>query len=257
MEKYIIGAIVLLESVRGSNANNTINDIDVCTAVVCHKSVNMGMRSFLQRLGHDVIVFEDVQIDEKSVPSNHFKLLIQKYIVFDLMQYEKALFMDSDAFILRPENLKNIFDMLDDEKTYDKPVDHKHYIMKQINAYNGPEEISRAHDSNATNILRKRRKVFMAPDLGRDSFNSGIILYRPQPSMFKDFWLFLKETILPKKDEHRKQLVWSTQRLLQEFLLMPTTTYSLYNFCPKSKPSHCSRLGCDCGIHIYPQTLDC
>lgn len=255
-EKYLIGTIVLFESVRAGMANNnmTSNTINIRTAVVCHESVKNGTRSLLRKMGHDVVMVKDADIDAKSMPSNHFKLLIQKYAVFDLVQYEKALFVDSDAFLLRPENLGTLFGMLDDDNTpFNKPVERNKYsIMKQIGAYNSTEEISGRDD-----IVRQRRKVFMAPDYGRDNFNSGLMLYRPQLGMFADFRLFLEETILPMEDKHRLRLVRSTQRLLQEFLFMPTTMYDLYNFCPKSNPSRCALYGCDCDIHIYPQSLDC
>jgi len=274
-KKYLIGTIVLLESVRATNANNTntaiSNSIDVRTAVVCHESVNNGTRSLLRKLGHDVIVVEDVDIDNKTLPTNRFKLLIQKYAVFDLVQYEKALFADSDAFLLKPDNLKTLFGMLDDDEnsSFNKPVDIKYSIMKQLNlsnAYNETEvSYGRGEKSNATNTsattptssVRKKRKVFMAPDYGRDNFNSGLMLYKPQQGMFADFQRFLEESVLPLEERKRGRLARSTQRLLQEFLFLPTTAYDLYNFCPKSNPSKCWSVKCDCAVHIFPQALDC
>merc|ERR1712194_36813 len=108
-----------------------------------------------------------------------------------------------------------------------------------------------------TTSVRKKRKVFMAPDYGRDNFNSGLMLYKPQQGMFADFQRFLEESILPLEEDKRRPLVRSTQRLLQEFLFLPTTAYDLYNFCPKSNPTKCWPVKCDCAVHIFPQVLDC
>ena len=254
-EKYIIGTIVLLESVQDGKTNyfTTNSGTIIRTAVVCHESVNNATRSRLQLLGHDVTVVKDVPFDEDAIPSNRFKLLIQKYVAFNLVQYEKALFVDSDAFVLRTENLQAVFDLLDDDKTFNEPV--KISKMRGLNAsYHNIKE----SNSNATGFVHKKSKVYMANDYGIDDFNSGVILYRPQPNMFEDFQHFLNETILPMGNvNHRSVLRRSTQRLLTEFLVFPTSKYDLYNFCPHLQPFHCSRTGCHCSIHIYPQTLDC
>ena len=52
-------------------------------------------------------------------------------------------------------------------------------------------------------------------------------------------------------------MVRSTQRLLTEFLLLPSSPYELVSFCPGVNSNQCKRTGCHCNIHTYPTTLDC
>lgn len=262
-EKYVMGIIVLMESVRASTgkSSGSDDDADIRTAVVCHESVNNETRSLLEGLGHDVIVVEDVPFDNAALPNNRFKPLMQKYVVFDLVQYGKALFVDADAFIYQQKNLPKMFGMLDDD--FRKPAASRYSIMKASNiplGEGGGSWRSHKYSANATVAWRNSntRKVFMAPDYGPDNFNSGLILYRPEPNMFEDLQRFLNTTVAPLKDQKkRKKLVRSTQRLLQEFLFLPASNYSLYNFCPETLPNKCTRSGCDCPLHIYPHLLDC
>ena len=97
----------------------------------------------------------------------------------------------------------------------------------------------------------------MGLDYGRDAFNSGVILYKPQPNMFEDFQQFLQEKILPMPEKQRGQVVRPTQRLLTEFLLLPSSPHELVSFCPGVQSFNCHRAGCHCGVHIYPTVLDC
>jgi hypothetical protein len=283
-DKYLIGAIVLLESVRSSAAGNSD---DIRTAVVCHTSVNNSTRSLLTKLGHDVIVVEDVHFDPKSLPSKRFKNLIQKYTVLNLVQYNKALFVDSDAYIVRPENLIKLFHMLDDN---DDNNDSEIIItwddegeFKPSNLPVGYKRYSYTYNESSTVVMpvvtsesRKERKIFLGPDFGHDRFNTGVILYKPQSNMFEDFQLFLKEEILTLEPHNRAKLVRSTQRLFAEFLLFPTTTmsltspvssalvnesenyeYNLYNLCPRVGRYGCNRAHCNCAIHAYIPVMDC
>ncbi len=107
-------------------------------------------------------------------------------------------------------------------------------------------------------VSSTKDKVMMSLDYGPDEFNSGVILYKPSATLFRDFREFLNKVILPLPKRHRGKVARSTQRLFQEFLFSPSSHYELYSFCGDTSPSKCNRRNqCYCHTHVYPQLHDC
>merc|ERR1712238_223481 len=157
------------------------------------------------------------------------------------------------------------------DKSVYKPVPVRWSVMKSLRASYHDNVTTDRIDTGATDetSLKVRtqqqeeerspnqKPMYMGPDYGADNFNSGVMLYQPQLHMFEDFQQFLYEKILPMKKSHKRQMVRSTQRLLSEFLLLPSTQYELVNFCPGTSPAKCNKTGCPCRVHMYPTILDC
>ena len=264
--KYIVGTIILMESVRNYTSRETFNSTitpEIRTAVVCHESVKESTRTILELLGHDVIVVQDVPFDDSSIPSNRFRILMQKYAAFDLVQYQTALFVDSDAFVLKPQDLRGIFGLLDDEHAQItdpnvKPAKINWSKFRQLKiSMPDVANTTKNENQNSNNSTIANPKVIMSLDYGPDEFNSGVILYKPSSHLFRDFQDFLISTILPLPEKHRRIMTRSTQRLLQEFLFSPYNHYALYSFCGDTQPFQCRRRGCYCQTHAYPHLLDC
>jgi len=264
--KYIVGTIALMESVRnytlGETFNSTTTTPEIRTAVVCHESVQNSTRSVLEKLGHDVIVVQDVDFDDSLMPSDHFHILLQKYAVFDLTQYQRALFVDSDAFVLKPQELRGIFGLLDDEEERRSPS--KTSISAKLADINWSrfkkQNVSSIYESNTTigsTMPATNTKIMMSLDFGSDDFNSGVILYEPSITIFKEFRAFLDQSVMSMRKFLRNRRIPSTQRALQEFLFSPSNHFQLYSLCGDTHPHQCNREGCYCHTHVYPQLHDC
>jgi hypothetical protein len=227
------------------------------TAVVCHTSVPQLTRNLLKQLGHDVTVVDDLKVNKGAIPrTGRFKDLIQKYVVLEQDQFNTVVFMDADTMILRP--ISFLFEQFEAEST-PVSVDYSRILELNINTTTLMEGTSLPyHTSMTTNSTTTKQRIFMGPDFGKDHFNSGVILYKPQSQMFDDFREFLNK-IVPQLDRaDRGELSRSTQRLFQEFLLFQETPeYELHNFCPKANPTRCTLSRCACSIHMYPQVTSC
>ena len=101
--KYVGGVIGLLESVQNQHMNNPVGNHSVVTGVVCHSSVPSVVQQLLQSLGHDVIVVEDAYFDPNALPNApNWRIAMQKHVALAQTQYEKVIFIDSDAIVMKP-----------------------------------------------------------------------------------------------------------------------------------------------------------